>query len=69
MARQRAGAAFCSPLVGMDVTVATAYAEERGYTVRTVVIGSGAVLTADMKSTRVTLRVSPDGVVRDAGIY
>ena len=53
----------------MDVTVATAYAEERGYTVRTVVIGSGAVLTADMKSTRVTLRVSPDGVVRDAGIY
>ena len=52
----------------MTVTEARTFAQQRGYHVRSAVIGSNTVFTADMRTDRVSLFLSTDDVVVRADI-
>jgi len=67
-ARQRVDAELCSRLIGLTVSEATAFVEQRGYHVRSAVIGSNAVFTTDWRTDRVNLLLSTDDVVVRADI-
>lgn len=67
-ARQRVDAELCSRLIGMTASEATAFVEQRGFRVRSAVIGSNTAFTADMRTDRVTLFLSTDDMVVRADI-
>lgn len=52
----------------MTASEATAFVEQRGFRVRSAVIGSNTAFTADMRTDRVTLFLSTDDMVVRADI-
>jgi hypothetical protein len=61
-AQQHSNMELCSELIGMTAA-ATEFVKQRGYSIRSVVIGSDAVLTAEMRTDRVNFFLSTDHVV------